>query len=111
MPSFAKALKKANGKLFPFGFIYLLWAKYFSKDVTFYLIGITPEYQSKGVTSILYSQNSKREFDKRGIQMCHRTPELEDNHAIHRLWVNFNTTTYPKTSNDEKSIGIKKGGH
>jgi GNAT superfamily N-acetyltransferase len=103
MPSFAKALKKANGKLFPFGFIHLLWAKYFSKDVTFYLIGITPEYQSKGVTSILFTE-FKREFDKRGIQMCHRTPELEDNHAIHRLWVNFNTTTTQKRQTMKKLL-------
>ena len=103
MPSFAKALKKANGKLFPFGFIHLLWAKYFSKDVTFYLIGITPEYQSKGVTAILFTE-FKNEFNKRGIEMCHRTPELEDNHAIHRLWSNFNTTTTQRRQTMKKAI-------
>ena len=45
MPSFAKALQKMNGKLFPFGFLNLLWAKKFNKDVTLYLIGIDPNYQ------------------------------------------------------------------
>ena len=48
LPSFAKALQKANGKLFPFGIFHLLRAKYFSKSVLFYLIGVLPEYQSKG---------------------------------------------------------------
>ena len=103
MPSFAKALKKANGKLFPFGFIYLLWAKYFSKDVTFYLIGITPKYQSKGVTAILFTE-FKTEFNKRGVRMCHRTPELEDNYAIHRLWDNFNTTLTIKRQTMKKIL-------
>ncbi|MEK9913522.1 MAG: GTP cyclohydrolase, partial [Flavobacteriaceae bacterium] len=59
--------------------------------------------QSKGVTSILFTE-FKREFDKRGIQMCHRTPELEDNHAIHRLWVNFNTTTTQKRQTMKKML-------
>src|SRR5690606_9871306 len=54
MPSFSKALQKANGKLFPTGFIHLLHAKRNSKDVIFYLIGILPEYQNKGVTAIIF---------------------------------------------------------
>ena len=103
MPSFAKALKRANGTLFPLGFLHLLWAKYFSKDVTFYLIGIHPDYQQKGVTAILFTE-FKKEFDKKGIQMCHRTPELEDNHAIHRLWVNFNPTITQKRATFKKDI-------
>src|SRR5690606_20178937 len=50
MPSFSEALIKANGKLFPFGFLHLLKAKRSSRDVVFYLIGVDPEYQNKGVT-------------------------------------------------------------
>src|SRR5690606_36624065 len=49
MPSFFKALQKANGELFPTGFLHLLHAKRNSKYVIFYLIGILPEYQNKGV--------------------------------------------------------------
>ena len=47
-PSYAKALQKMNGKLFPFGIFHLLKAKKHSKTVTFYLIGVLPEYQNKG---------------------------------------------------------------
>src|SRR5690606_6120223 len=54
MPSFSEAFIKANGKLFPFGFIHLLKAKKNSRDVVFYLIGIDPEYQNKGVTAIIF---------------------------------------------------------
>ncbi len=88
MPSFSIALQKANGKLFPFGFLHLLNAKKNSKDVVFYLIGVAPEYQNKGVTAILFKEYHTT-FTKKGIQNCIRTPELADNTAIHLLWKNF----------------------
>lgn len=89
MPNFAPALQKSKGKLFPFGFYHLLKAKKCSKEVVFYLIGILPEYQSKGVTAIIFDEYHKT-FSPLGIQKCIRTPELEENHAIHNLWKNFN---------------------
>ena len=88
MPSFSEALQKANGTLFPFGFYHLLKAKKHSKDVVFYLIGVAPEYQSKGVTAIIFEEYYKT-FTKKGIINCIRTPELEENHASHNLWKNF----------------------
>lgn len=95
MPSFAEALKKANGKLFPFGFLHLLKAKKHSKDVVFYLIGIDPEYQNKGVTAIVFDEYYKA-FKKNNIQNCIRTPELEENHAIHNLWKHFNPVIHKR---------------
>jgi len=95
MPSFAEALKKANGKLFPFGIYHLLKAKKESKDVLFYLIGVAPEYQSKGVTAIIFNEYYNT-FTKKGIKNCIRTPELSDNHAIHQLWKHFDPVTFRK---------------
>ena len=93
MPSFSEALQKAKGKLFPFGFYYLLKAKKESKEVLFYLIGIAPEYQSKGVTAIIFNEYYKT-FKEKGILNCIRTPELEDNHAIHNMWKHFDPITF-----------------
>ncbi len=90
MPGFSEALKKANGKLFPFGFYHLLKARKNSKEVVFYLIGVTPEYQSKGVTAIIFEEYYKVCLAK-GIETCIRTPELEENTAIHNLWKHFDT--------------------
>jgi hypothetical protein len=90
MPSFSKALQKAKGKLFPFGFIHLLLAKKQSKDVVFYLIGVHPAYQNKAVTAIIFNEYYHT-FKKRGVINCFRTPELADNTAIHNLWKHFNT--------------------
>ncbi|HLP65443.1 GTP cyclohydrolase [Flavobacterium sp.] len=88
MPSFSEALKKANGKLFPFGFYHLLKARNNSKEVLFYLIGVDPEYQNKGVTAIIFNEYYEA-FKLKGIKTCIRTPELEDNVAIHNLWKHF----------------------
>lgn len=90
MPGFGEALQKANGKLFPFGFYHLLKAKKHSKEAVFYLIGVTPEYQSKGVTAIIFEEYYNICAAK-GIETCIRTPELEENTAIQNLWKHFNT--------------------
>lgn len=95
MPSFSKALQKAKGKLFPFGIFHLLNARKNSKDVTFYLIGVAPEYQNKGVFAIIFKEYSDT-FSKKGIINCIRTPELEDNEAIHKIWKDFNPTIHKR---------------
>lgn len=95
MPSFGKALQKANGKLFPFGIFHLLKAKKESKEVLFYLIGVKPDYQSKGVTAILFNEFHEN-FTKKGIEVCVRTPELEDNIAIQQIWKHFQPEIFRK---------------
>jgi GNAT superfamily N-acetyltransferase len=103
MPSFAEALQKAKGKLFPFGFYHLLKAKKESKEVLFYLIGVAPEYQSKGVTAIIFNEYYNT-FTEKGILNCVRTPELEDNHAIHQLWKHFDPVIFRRRRTYRKEI-------
>ncbi|KAB1154675.1 GTP cyclohydrolase [Tenacibaculum aiptasiae] len=95
MPSFSKALQKANGKLFPFGIFHLLNARRNSKDVIFYLIGVHPDYQNKGVTAIIFKHYSEI-FTKKNIENCIRTPELEDNTAIQKIWKVFNPSVHKR---------------
>ncbi|CAI8302537.1 MAG: Uncharacterised protein [Flavobacterium sp. SCGC AAA160-P02] len=95
MPSFAEALQKANGKLFPFGIFHLLNARKNPKNVTSYLIGVDPEYQNKGITAILFNDFTSS-FRAIGVKTILRTPELEDNKAIHQLWKNFNPVTHKR---------------
>lgn len=93
MPSFSKALQKANGKLFPFGFFHLLRARKKSKDVVFYLIGVRPDYQNKGITAVIFNEYHKT-FTEKGVEYCYRTPELADNLAIQLIWKNFNPVVH-----------------
>ncbi len=103
MPAFSKALQKANGKLFPFGIFHLLKAKKHSKDVIFYLIGIHPEYQNKGVTAIIFNEYYKT-FKEKGIVMCYRTPELEENLAIKQMWKHFDPVVYKRRRTYRKNL-------
>lgn len=103
MPSFSEALQKAKGKLFPFGLFHLLHAKKHSKDVTFYLIGIHPEYQNKGVTAIIFNQYHKT-FTEKKIEMCYRTPELEENIAIRQMWKHFDPVIFKRRRTYRKDL-------
>jgi hypothetical protein len=103
MPSFAEALQKANGKLFPFGVYHMLKARKESKDVLFYLIGVAPEYHNKGVTAIIFNENYVS-FAKKGIKNCIRTPELADNHAVHQIWKHFDPVTFRKRKTYKKDL-------
>ncbi len=103
MPSFSKALQKSKGKLLPFGIFHLLKAKRKSEDVIFYLIGVDPKYQNKGVTAILFEEYH-RTFSEKGVKNCIRTPELATNEAIAALWKNFNPETYKKRCTYRKNI-------
>lgn len=103
MPSFSKALQKSKGKLFPFGIFHLLRAKKRSKDVIFYLIGVHPEYQNKGVTAVIFNEYHKT-FSERKIENCIRTPELEDNIAIKQIWKHFNPEIYKRRRTYRKDL-------
>ena len=103
MPSFSEALQKIKGKLFPFGFLTMLKARKESKDVIFYLIGVQPDYQNKGVTAIIFDEYYKT-FKEKDIQTCIRTPELEENHAIHNLWKNFDPIIHKRRRTYRKDL-------
>jgi len=103
MPSFSRALQKARGKLFPLGIYYLLKAKKQSKDVIFYLIGIHPEYQNKGVTSVIFNEYYHT-FQEKKIENCIRTPELEENVAIRQMWKHFSPEIYKRRATYRKSL-------
>jgi len=103
MPSFAKALQKANGKLLPTGLFHLMKAKNNSKDVVFFLIGIAHEYQKKGVTAIVFDEFFKT-YKEKGIVKTISTPELEDNKDIQLIWKNFNPVIYKRRCTYKKMI-------
>ena len=56
MASLSRALQKAKGKLFPFGWWHLLKALYWKRShiIDLLLVGVLPEYQNKGVNALLF---------------------------------------------------------
>ncbi|AXT50023.1 GTP cyclohydrolase [Aquimarina sp. BL5] len=88
MPSFSKALKKMNGKIYPLKFLHILKAQRRNDTAAFYLIGVDPEYQNKGVTALIFKEMNET-FIRNGIEMVETNPELEENKAIQALWNDY----------------------
>jgi len=103
MPSFAKALRKVNGKLFPFGFLHILKASFYYNKASFYLIGIRPDFQNKGITAILFNEIQKT-FNKRNISIVETNPELEENIAIHNNWKNYQNRIHKRRATFSKKL-------
>ncbi|MGD8458591.1 MAG: hypothetical protein PVF83_19615 [Anaerolineales bacterium] len=55
----SEGLQKNKGKLFPFGFIHLLWAVRTTKWISFNGTGILPEFRGRGGNALLYSEMAK----------------------------------------------------
>jgi len=88
MPSMTKGLQKANGRLFPFGLFHLLNEMRKTKVIDLYLIGVKPEYQRKGVTTIILNKMA-HDFIEMGIEYAESNPELEHNTAVQNQWKHF----------------------
>ncbi|MBT8263285.1 MAG: GTP cyclohydrolase [Bacteroidia bacterium] len=97
MPSFSKALKKANGKLLPMGWWHILQAQKKNDLAAFYLIGIDPEYQGKGVTAIIFEEMQYL-FNSKGIDTVETNPELIENTAVQLLWKDYDPRQHKERS-------------
>lgn len=89
VPSIAKALKKCNGKLLPFGFIPVLNAINGKNDVLeMYFVAVKPEYQKAGLPGIIMNALVTRCIEN-GVTYCETGPELETNTNVQSLWKTF----------------------
>ena len=89
LPSLSKALRKAKGSLFPFGWIYLLKALYTKNEVVdFYITGVLPEYQNKGVNALFFC-DLFTVYNKLGYTYAETNPELELNTKVQSQWNDF----------------------
>ncbi|MBZ0177801.1 MAG: N-acetyltransferase [Melioribacteraceae bacterium] len=85
MPSLSKAFRKANGNLFPFGFIHILKAMKNNPGLDLYLTAVRPDMQDKGVNAVLMNEINKLIIDKK-ITTVETNRELEDNTKVQAQW-------------------------
>lgn len=88
MPSLSRALQKAQGRLFPLGFWYLLKALRTYQVLDFYLAGVKKEYRNKGVDILMVYEITKTAA-KFGFSYSESNPELETNKKIQNEWKLF----------------------
>ena len=103
MPSYSKAMQKAKGKLFPFGWWHLMKASKNNDSAQFYLIGIEPKFQGKGVTALIFSAMFDT-FNRNKIEFLETNPELADNESIQVLWKSYSPVNHKRRKTFKKSI-------
>lgn len=103
--SLARALQKAKGRIFPFGWFHLAKALFFSrpKRLDFLLVAIKPEYQSKGVMALLFNDLMPR-FIAMGFEDVETNPELETNNKVQAQWESFNPELHKRRRAYKKAL-------
>ncbi len=97
IPSMSRALQKSHGRMLPFGWYHLLKAMYANKTdiVDLLLVAIKPEYQSKGVNALLFTDLIPT-FQKCGYKYAESNPELETNQEVQSQWQYFETQQHKR---------------
>ena len=88
LPSLSKALIKAKGHLFPFGWYHILHALKHNDTIDALLVAISDEYKDKGVNAMLIAKMGIG-YHKHGIKYLESTRELESNMAVQNMWGHF----------------------
>lgn len=103
--SLSRALQKAKGRIFPFGWFHLAKALFFSrpKRLDFLLVAIKPEYQSKGVMALLFNDLMPR-YIAMGFEDVETNPELETNNKVQAQWESFNPEQHKRRRAYKKAL-------
>ena len=107
VPSLTRALQKCHrGRLFPFGWWHLLRAIKFHKTevVDLLLIGVLPEYRSKGANSLVFADLIPR-YVKYGFKWGETHVEMETNESVQSQWGPLDPTMHKKRRCYRKAIG------
>ena len=107
IPSLTRALQKCRrGRLFPFGWWHLLRAIKFHKTevVDLLLIGVLPEYRSKGANALVFADLIPR-YVKYGFKWGETHVEMETNESVQSQWGPLDPTMHKKRRCYRKAIG------
>lgn len=86
-PSISRALQKARGHLFPFGWIHLLRAMHNYETTDLMLNGAAPQWQNTGVSSLYYQEMADKAI-RIGNRWAISNPQIENNPASN-IWNSY----------------------
>ena len=105
MPHISAGVRKAKGRIFPFGWMHILPQLNPKKNhiAEGLLIGVLPEYQAKGAALLMFKYLHEN-YIKLGIKQLLLNPQLEDNHKVQTLFGDYNPQPYQRRRSFVKEI-------
>lgn len=89
VPTLGPASKKSRGRLFPLGWVRMLYAPFSKPEVLeLYLVGVLDKYKNKGLPAVLITKIMQSAVED-GMKYAETGPMLEDNIKVHSLWRRF----------------------
>ncbi len=97
MPHISAGVRKAKGRIFPFGWMHILPQLNARKNhiTEGLLIGILPEYQAKGA-ALLMTKYLHENYIRLGIKRMLMNPQLEENYKVQTLFEPYNPQPYQR---------------
>ena len=97
MPHISAGVRKAKGRIFPFGWMHILpWLNAKKNHITEgLLIGVLPEYQAKGA-ALLMTKYLHENFIRLGIRRMLMNPQLEENYKVQTLFEPYDPQPYQR---------------
>ena len=93
IPSLSRAMQKAKGSLFPFGWYHVLKAMKDFTDLDLMLVGAAPKWQNTGVSALIHGMMADQ-AGACGAKRALANPQIETNNAVnvwaryeHELWM------------------------
>jgi hypothetical protein len=96
IPSLSRALQRARGRLFPWGWYHLIRAFRNPDRLDLMLTGILPEYQSKGINALYMVQLTNAAIRNRNTY-AESNSELEENFKMQSFWRHFESRQHRRS--------------
>ena len=105
IPNLSKALQKAKGKMYPFGWFHLAKDLYLKGNpvVDLYLVGVIPEYQNKGVNALMFADIIPIAKEL-GFEYAESNPQLETNQPTQDQWKALDNEVHKRRRCFQKSL-------
>lgn len=86
-PWLSEAMKKAKGRLFPFGWYHALKAKNNLEVVDLMLNGAAPKWQNSGISAVFHCMMAEQ-YRANGVKWAVANPQIETNNAVN-VWEKY----------------------
>lgn len=105
MPHISAGVRKAKGRILPFGWIHILPELNPKKNhvAEGLLIGVLPEYQTKGAALLMFKYLHEN-YIKLGIKRLLLNPQLEENHKVQTLFGDYDPKPYQRRRSYVKEL-------